>query len=87
MTTWAKLITECMGSTGDTLSDLEANTLSYADMFIEFDAGFGGIEGKPFTAWSANYVYFPVSYDGMEWVGAVPRNPNGQPSGHFGGGG
>ena len=24
---------------------------------------------------SANWVYFPICYDGAEWVGHAPRNP------------
>lgn len=28
-----------------------------------------------FTIWTSDRVYFPVQYDGMGWVGSVPRNP------------
>ena len=44
-----------------------------------------GSEGKPFTIWTANTVYFPVVYDGAEWVGSVSRNPDGKPTDHQGG--
>lgn len=34
-----------------------------------------------------DYVYFPLCYDGgSEWVGSVPRNPNGVLTMHLGGG-
>lgn len=65
-------------------------TLSPEGMSKEFDAGYGGTEGLPFTAWSATRVFFPVQYDGSEWVGAVPRNPTPRalksPCEHEGGG-
>lgn len=41
-------------------------------------------EGKPFTAWSENYVYFPASYEGLEWVARVPRNPCNEATVHVG---
>jgi hypothetical protein len=41
----------------------------------KFDAGFGGTNGKPFTAWGKDWVYFPLEYDGAESVGHAPRNP------------
>lgn len=52
----------------------------------EFDDGFGGTEGVPFTAWGPKFVYFPVCYDGAEWVGSVPRNPSDEKTEHLGGG-
>lgn len=42
----------------------------------EFDAGYGGEEGVPFLAWSADRIYFPVEYDGSERVDSLPRNPS-----------
>lgn len=33
-----------------------------------------------------DYVYFPLCYDGSEWVGSVSRNPNGVSTMHLGGG-
>ena len=70
MTTWKKLIDAALD--GDTLI---ANTLTNEEMDTEFDNDFGGVEGKPFTAWSETRVYFPLAYDGCEWVGSAPRNP------------
>lgn len=86
MATWRKLLEKAMRSRGESLSGLEASTLSDADMDVEFHNGYGGPEGKPFTAWSAKAVYFPVCYDGSEWVGSVSRHPDGKPTQHHGGG-
>ena len=66
--------------------DIIECTLSEADLHEEFNDGFGGTEGKPFTAWSENWVYFPICYDGAEWVGCAPRNPCSEAMDHQGGG-
>lgn len=42
---------------------------------MKFNPDFGCENGPMFRAWTANRVYFPVRYDGSEWVGSVPRNP------------
>lgn len=61
-------------------------TLTEDEAVEEFDDGFGGHEGKPFTAWGEKYVYFPVVYDGAEWVGFAPRFPeDGETTEHQGG--
>ena len=52
-----------------------ACTLTEEELLVEFDDGLGGSEGKEFTAWGEKYVYFPLVYDGMGWVGKTPRNP------------
>ena len=85
MSTWKELLEETLKERGEELADLEANTLTDADMVKEFDSGFGGTEGVPFTAWSAKTVYFPICYDGAEWVGSVARHPDGKPTEHQGG--
>jgi len=87
METWKELLEDEMQERGETLADLVANTLTDADMVQEFDAGYGAAEGRPFTAWTANTVYFPVQYDGAEKVGSVSRHPDGKPTKHHGGGG
>ena len=61
-------------------------TLSDEDLNIKFDSGYGLVNGKSFTAWSEKRVYFPVCYDGAEWVESVPRNPSGESCDHVGGG-
>lgn len=56
------------------------------DMNKAFDYTFGRICGVPFTAWSAEWVYFPVQYDGRESIGRAPRNPCNHANEHVGGG-
>ena len=60
-------------------------TLTEDELNREFDDGYGGSEGEPFTAWGEKYVYFPVVYDGSEWVGFAPRNPCDEKCSHVGG--
>jgi hypothetical protein len=55
------------------------------EMNKEFDSGYGGTKGVPFTVWTKNTVYFPICYDGAEWVGSVSRNPDGKSTEHQGG--
>lgn len=50
-----------------------ACTLSDKLMGVKFDTGFGCANGLPFAAWSDEWVYFPVEYDGSEWVGRASR--------------
>ena len=64
---------------------LVACTLSDEELNQSFDAGYGLAKGAPFTAWSETRVFFPVVYDGAEWVGSVPRNPCAEVCEHFGG--
>jgi len=86
MATWAGLLTKDMGAHGESLADIVSNTMDDDEMEKEFNGGHGGTEGVPFTVWTQNRVYFPVCYDGAEWVGSVSRNPDGKPTGHHGGG-
>lgn len=57
-----------------------------AELDRDFDDGFGGCEGTPFTLWSDERVYFPACYDGAEWCASVPRNPKPTATDHIGGG-
>lgn len=86
MTTWRKELTAALKDNGETLADLVSTTLTEADMDEEFNDGYGGINGVAFTAWTAKTVYFPICYDGAEWVGSVSRHPDGNPTNHQGGG-
>ena len=80
MVTWRELINEELE--GDVLI---ANTLTEEEMDAEFYNGYGGAQGKAFTAWSKTRVYFPIVYDGAEWVGSAPRNPCNEACEHQGG--
>ena len=80
MTTWRKEIKETAGE-----DKIIACTLTDEELDVEFNEGFGSSQGNPFTAWSEKYVYFPVVYDGAEWVGCTPRNPCDEATEHQGG--
>jgi hypothetical protein len=80
MTNWKKEIENC--ADGD---KIDFCTLSNEELLEEFDPGYGGSEGKSFTAWSKKWVYFPVVYDGAEWVERVPRDPCKIATEHVGG--
>ena len=85
MTNWKILIEYEMKTHNETFEDVVECTLTEEELLMEFYDGYGGSEGKPFTLWTTNRVYFPVVYDGAEWVESVSRNPDGKPTYHFGG--
>ena len=84
-TTWQKELTAALAENNETWADVESHTLEPDQLTRSFYAGYGGSEGDPFTLWTKAYVYFPIVYDGAEWVGCAPRNPNGVPTPHQGG--
>ena len=84
-TTWKTELEEEMEKHGERLDDLISCTMTTEEMLVEFYAGHGGEEGIPFTAWTEKRVYFPIMYDGAEWVGSVSRHPDGIPTEHKGG--
>jgi hypothetical protein len=53
---------------------------------ISGDTGFGGESMPRLHAWTDERVYFKVVYDGNESVSSVPRNPNTEVPGRYGGG-
>lgn len=85
MANWKKMIDGALQENGESWEDVEANTMSEQDMTKEFNNGYGSINGCPFTIWTKASVYFPLCYDGAEWVGRVSRNPDGKPTEHQGG--
>lgn len=86
MTTWRKLIEPELEYKGETWEDVVSHTFEDEyELDVEFDDGFGANNGVPFTLWTHNRVYFPICYDGSEWVGSVSRNPDGKPTAHQGG--
>ncbi len=86
ITNWKTLLEQAMEDKEETLGDIVSNTLTEEEMLRKFDNGYGAEEGIPFTVWTENTVYFPICYDGSEWVGSVSRNPNGLATTHQGGG-
>ena len=82
--TWGKMLKESFESNKEDYSKM-ITTLNNDELNKAFDTGYGGSEGSPFTAWGEKYVYFPIVYDGSEWVGYAPRNPCDIKMGHQGG--
>jgi hypothetical protein len=80
MANWKEKLNEEAGD-----DKIIACTLTEEELAVDFDDGYGGAEGKCFTAWGEKYVYFPVVYDGYEWVGKAPRNPCDEATEHMGG--
>jgi len=58
--------------------------LNHYQFSATFDTSYGRCKGCHFTAWGESHVYFPVTYDGAEWIGSVPRNPEPCATEHFG---
>jgi hypothetical protein len=79
------LIKECLIDTKENFEDL-TTTLNEKELNSKFDNSYGGTKGIAFTAWGPEYVYFPICYDGAEWVGFAPRNPCDIKMHHQGGG-
>ena len=69
----------------DVLEQMVAIYPKDLDLDKKFDAGYGSPEGEPFTLWTKDRVYFPICYDGAEWVCSVPRNPCDIATEHMGG--
>jgi len=72
-TTWRKELAGAMGDHKESWGDIVGQTKFNPDR--EFDPGYGSAEGEAFTIWTDKRVYFPLEYDGSEWVSSVPRNP------------
>jgi len=85
MTTWRTLLIDAMASHEETMLDIVSSTMTAEQMDVEFDNGYGTEEGIPFTVWTHNRVYFPICYDGAEWVGSASRATDGVPTRHMGG--
>jgi len=45
------------------------------DINTPVDTGYGSPNLPEFIGWTEDYIYFPVVYDGLEYIGSVPRNP------------
>ena len=84
-TTWREEISAEMAKHGETWADVVGCTLDDAALDRRFDADFGGINGVPFTLWTARRVYVPATHDFGEWAASVPRHPCGEATKHVGG--
>jgi hypothetical protein len=79
-TTWRKLMANELN--GEALLAVAPDE-SVLD--VEFDDSYGLANGPHFLAWTETRVIFPVVYDGAEWVGSAPRNPQPEGQEHVGG--
>ncbi len=70
ITTWEEEISLVAGD-----DKIISCTLNPKELQIEFNDSYGSQEGVPLRAWSEEYVYFSVAYDGSKCVSRVPRNP------------
>lgn len=84
MNNWRNMLKAEFEARGDDFAKM-TTTLTEEQLNRVFDTGFGGSEGAPFTAWGEEYVYFPVVYDGAEWVGSAPRFICDEATEHVGG--
>ena len=73
MSTWRVIISEEMVRFDDSFENMEGLAIEEGGLDKEFYSGYGCSEGPEFTLWTKDRVYFPVVYDGAEWVGSVPR--------------
>ncbi len=83
LTCWKTLILEAFENLGETTADIVASTFKPGEDELMFYPGYA--EGVPFTLWTSKRVYFPVQYDGNEWVDSVPRDPCDEATHHVGG--
>ena len=74
MASWYDMLSRAMQQDGEVFETRKC-TLDEAALRVEFDDGYGDVEGSAFTAWGETWVYFPICYDGSEYVGHAPRNP------------
>jgi len=79
MTTWNELLANLDPG------PIVAKAPNEAAFEVEFDAGYGSSEGPDVLAWTETRVYFPVVYDGAEWMESAPRNPQVEGQPHVGG--
>lgn len=85
MASWESLISTELEARGEEWEDVVSIAPEDLDLDKEFDDGYGGSEGAHFTLWTKKRVYFPVVYDGSEWVESVARDPDNIPTEHLGG--
>lgn len=81
MTTWRKELAEARGADQ---TPVVAVAPDEATLDVEFDDGYGGSNGPAVLVWTETHVYFPVVYDGAEWLDSAPRNPTTEGQGHVG---
>lgn len=83
-TTWRECFERARADEGDD-TRVVAVAPNEDALDVEFDPGYGESKGAPVLIWTMRRVYFPVVYDGAEWMGSAPRNPVSQGQPHVGG--
>lgn len=83
-TTWRKQFDSEREDSGDE-TEVVAVAPADVDLDREFYPGYGTSEGHPILIWTKRRVYFPVVYDGAEWMGSAPRMPVATGQDHVGG--
>ena len=81
LATWRVMLANAVADDGPVIAVAPSESV----LDVEFDSGYGETEGAPMLAWTATHVYFPVCYDGSEWVDSAPRNPTVDGQEHVGG--
>lgn len=81
-TTWRKAFARARGGDDSPVVHVAPND---AVLDIVFDGGWGGSQGPPVLIWTEERVYFPVVYDGAEWLESAPRDPTDEGQYHVGG--
>ncbi len=71
---WHDELKKEFGKRGDDFKKRKC-TLTLKELKQEFEEDCNQTQGRPFTAWGKKYVYFPLEYDGAEWIGYAPRYP------------
>jgi hypothetical protein len=84
MATWRQFLKARMAAVGDA-SPVVAVAPNESALDVNFDEDYGTSEGPAILIWTADRVYFPVTYDGMEWLDSAPRNPVSEGQAHVGG--
>ena len=82
--TWREALEAERKSSGDS-SEIVAVAPTEEVLDVVFDGGYGGSQGENVLVWTKKRVYFPVVYDGAEWMGSAPRNPTKSGQRHVGG--
>ncbi len=83
MTTWRKELATAMENAEDPGPIVAVAPGEVLD--TPFDSGYGGSAGPAVLIWTESRVYFPVVYDGAEWLDSAPRNPTAEGQLHVGG--
>jgi hypothetical protein len=84
MTTWRAELVQAR-ALGEDASEVVEVSPNDEVLDIAFDPGYGWSQGPEVLIWTVERVYFPVVYDGAEWLRSAPRNPPADPQGHVGG--